>query len=173
MNSEGQSTRVSWNAPEGASVKHYSDGATLVIDTVDGSKPKVQDIAPAAARDDYVDAQVNTLKKLASTPPPPKPAPPKTVDVSKPLVSKALDAVQTVRDQRAAITVEVSTLPVGGGVQLTYRFPERVAAAAIQRGSTLMVAFAGNRLLSHPRLKRQPAIGCAASTSGRSPATIC
>lgn len=154
VNSEGQSTRVSWNAPEGASVKHYSDGATLVIDTVDGSKPKVQDIAPAAARDDYVDAQVNTLKKLASTPPPPKPVPPKAVDVSKPLVSKALDAVQTVRDQRAAITVEVSTLPVGGGVQLTYRFPERVAAAAIQRGSTLMVAFAGNRLLSHPPLEK-------------------
>lgn len=151
---DGPSTQVSWKAPDGAGVKHYSDGATLVIDTVDGAKPKVQDIAPAATRDDYLDAQVNALKKIASTPPPPKPAPPKAVDVGKPIVSKALDAVQTVRDRRAAITVEVSVLPAGGGVQLAYRLPDRVAAAAIQRGSTLLVAFAGNRLLSHPPLEK-------------------
>lgn len=148
-----QSTQVSWKVPDGAGIKHYSDGATLVVDTVDGTGPKVQEIAPAAAKDDYTEQQIGALKKLASTPPPPKPVPPRAVDTSKPVVARALDAVQSVRDQRAALTVAVGPLP-GGGVQLAYRFPGRVAAAAIQRGSTLQVAFAGNRLLSHPPIEK-------------------
>lgn len=163
----GAVTRLKWKVPAESQLRHYIEGRTLVID-VAGSAPPQPEAAASSRRmtlsdkdilqgynatqlDAFGRAAQNLSDEQRSAAAAAAAAAEAREPAAKPALSQALAAADQMRRQTSRVAASVAVFE--DYVELRYAFPERVPAVAVRRGDTLLLAWPGERVITHPALE--------------------